>query len=166
MITFVIVDAAGTEVPGLGAAFVLNIAKAGGVFALGTGVKAEMSNGWYSYLSSAADANTVGTVSIFITGAGAVQQNLEFVVETRTITSVQFTYTLTDNDTGLPIEGAQIWFATDIVGSNIVWAGITDAFGVVRDIHSQLPRLDPGTYYVFRQKAGYTFNDPDTEVVS
>jgi len=29
-----------------------------------------------------------------------------------------------------------------------------------------LTNLDPGTYYVWRQKAGYNFADPDTEVVS
>ena len=165
LITFVLIDATGTEVAGLGAAFVLNIGKAGGAFAASAGVKAEMSNGWYSYLATAAEADTVGPVSIYITGAGIIQQNLEYVVETRTVTSVEFTYTVTNVVTGLPIEGVQCWFSTDVAGNNVVWNGTTDAFGVVRDENNRLPRLDPGTYAVFRQKVSFTFVDPDLEVV-
>jgi len=80
--------------------------------------------------------------------------------------AVDWPYTVTDNDTGLPIEGVEVWLTTDIGGTNRVWKGDTDTFGVAKDVHGNNPQLDPGTYYVWRQKAGYTFVDPDTEVVS
>lgn len=79
---------------------------------------------------------------------------------------VEFTYTVTDISTGLPIEGVDVWFTTDAGGTNLKWRGTTDAFGVARDTVNNLPCLDSGTYYVWRNASGYTFDDPDTEVVS
>jgi len=166
LITFVLVDVAFTEVLGLGGTYTLAISKNGGAFAPSAGVKAEIGNGWYSYLTTAAEADTVGAVSVMITDALIKQQNLEYVVESRNSNSLEFTYTVTDVGTGLPIEGVQVWFSTDVGGINRVWYGVTDTFGVARDFHSLLPRLDPGTYAVFREKGGYLFADPDLEVVS
>lgn len=80
--------------------------------------------------------------------------------------AINFTYTVTDSVTTLPIEGVEVWFSTDNPAVNIVWKGDTDAFGVARDVLGNLPALDAGNYFVWRQKAGYTFADPDTEVVS
>ncbi len=79
---------------------------------------------------------------------------------------IEFTYTVTDVTTSLPIEGVECWFTGDIGGTDIVWKGTTDAFGVARDTFDNLPRLDAGTYYVWRRRSGYYFDDPDTEVVS
>ena len=81
-------------------------------------------------------------------------------------TALEFTYTVTDSGTGLPIDGVDVDISTDLAGSNVVWCGVTDAFGVARDEGGNLPRLDPGTYYFWRNKSGYIFADPDTEVVS
>ena len=81
-------------------------------------------------------------------------------------TVVEFTYTVTDAGTGLPIEGVSVDISTDIAGNNIIWCGTTDAFGVARDEHGNLPRLDPGTYYFWRKLSGYIFVDPDVEIVS
>lgn len=80
--------------------------------------------------------------------------------------AINFTYTITDSVTALPIEGVEVWISTDSPAVNIVWKGDTDAFGVARDVNGNLPALDAGTYYFWRQKAGYIFSDPDTEVVS
>lgn len=80
--------------------------------------------------------------------------------------AIAFTYTVTDNVTSNPVEGVEVWFSTDNPATNIVWKGDTDAFGVARDVNGNLPNLDAGTYYVWRQKSGYIFIDPDTEVVS
>jgi hypothetical protein len=80
--------------------------------------------------------------------------------------AINFTYTVTDSVTTLPIEGVEVWFSTDNPAVNIVWKGDTDAFGVARDVLGNLPALDAGNYFVWRQKAGYTFSDPDSEVVS
>lgn len=166
LITFVLVDSAGAEVAGLGTGFTLQISKAGGAFAGSAGTKAEISSGVYKYLATSGESDTVGPVFIKITHASIIQQNLEYCVEQRTINAIEYTYTVTDSVSGLPLEGVQVWFAIDSAGSNVVWAGTTSALGVARDSAGNLPRLDAGTYYIFRQLAGYIFSDPDTEVVS
>lgn len=166
LIKFVLIDSNGAEVAGLGATFTLQISKAGGAFAASAGTKAEIGLGFYSYLSTAGEANTVGPVAIVVTGGGVMQQNLEYVVEQRTVNAIEFTYTITNSVTLDPIDGVYVTFSTDLAGSNVVWAGFTDAFGVARDLSGRLPRLDAGTYYVWRQKAGFQFSDPDTENVS
>ena len=165
LITFVMIDINGSEVAGLGTGFVLSLSKNGGAFSASAGTKAEISNGWYSYTSTAAESDTTGTVSIKVTGAGALQQNLEYVVKARNILGVDYTYTVDDGTD--PIEGAQVWITLDIGGNNTAWTGVTDAFGVARDsINGELPFLDPGTYYFWTQKTDYAFTNPDTEVVS
>ena len=166
-ICFVMVDANYQEVAGLGAAFNLFISKNGGVFNPSTGAKSEIGQGWYSYVSTAAEANTIGPVSIYITGVGCIQQNAEYVVEQRNAACIPFTYTLTNISTGLPVDGAAVWVTTDLAGLNVVWNGDTDAFGVARDASGDLPCLDAGTWYFWATKAGLTANAwPDTEIVS
>jgi hypothetical protein len=81
-------------------------------------------------------------------------------------TAIEFTYTVTNSVTGIPIEGAEVWITTDVAGANIIWKGDTDTFGVARDDAGNLPRLDPGTYQFWTQRAGFTFVNPDAEVVS
>jgi len=165
-IVFVLVNAAGAEVSGLGAVFSLEISKNGGGFVAGVGAKGEIGNGWYTYLATAAEANTVGPVAVRAWGAGTIQQNLEYVVERRVPGAVEYTYTVTDSGTGLPIEGVEVWVTTDIGGSNTVWNGDTDVFGIARDDFGNLPWLDPGTYYFWKQRSGYVDDqNPDTEVV-
>lgn len=170
MITFVLVDANYNEVAGVGNAFTLEVSKAGGAFAASTGVKAEISDGWYSYVLTAAECDTVGPLSVIIPASlvfGYIQQNLEYVVESRTAGCISFAYTVTDSGTGLPISDVEVWFTTDLAGANVVWYGITDAFGVARDAGNNTPCLDAGTYYVWKQKVGYTPDLwPDTEIVS
>lgn len=164
-ILFVMVDSAGAELAGLGSGFTLQLSKNGGAFANSAGTKAEIGSGWYSYLATAGEANTIGPVAIKVTGTGAIQQNLEYVVASRVPNAVAFTYTLTNVSNGNPIEGATVIFATDSNITNIVWSGTTDTFGVARDAAGNLPYLAAGTYYVKSAKAGYTFT-VDTETVS
>lgn len=166
-ITFVMVDITLTEVPGLGAGFVLEVSKNGGAFNPATGILfGEISDGWYYYDLTAVECNTIGPLSVIVNGALCIQQNLLFVVMQYNMTAIAFTYTVTNTVTLLPIEGVQVWFATDLAGTNVVWAGDTDTFGVARDDNGNIPFLDPGTYYIFRQKVGFTFIDPDVEIVS
>ncbi len=73
--------------------------------------------------------------------------------------STAWTYTLTETG-GTPIADATVWVTTDADGHNVVYRGTTDALGVVTFY------LSAGTYYIWRQKAGYTFTNPDTEVIS
>lgn len=164
-ITFVMVDSNGSEVSGLGSGFTLQLAKAGGAFVASGGTKAEMASGWYTYLATAAEANTLGPVSIIVTGAGVIQQNLEYVIQQRNPNAVAFTYTVTAN--GNPLEGVHVFITTDLAGNNVVWAGDTDAFGIARDDLGNLPYLDPGSYYFWKQLSGYSDNqNPDLEVIS
>lgn len=163
-ITFVMVDAGFTEVPGLGAGFSLTVSKAGGAFNPSTGAKAEISNGWYYYDLSAIETNTIGPLSVKVTGAGCIQQNLEYVVEQRNPNAVLFTYTV-QTAGGVPIPSCLVWFCTDIALLNVVWVGSTDVFGVARDSFGNLPLLNPGIYYVRRQCPGYTFPAYDVETV-
>lgn len=163
-ILFVLVDGLGNEVSGLGTTWVLQISKAGAAFVTGAGTKAEISNGFYQYLSTSGESNTVGALAVKITHASIIQQNLTYVVEQRTPLSVSFTYTVTDDVTLLPLDGVCVMFTTDSAGSNIVWTGFTDSLGVARDLNGQLPRLDPGTYFVHKTLSGHVFAT-DSEVV-
>lgn len=166
LITFVMVDALGSEVVGLGNGFTLSISKAGLAFGASGGTKAEIGSGWYSYLTTAAECDTIGPLSIKVTGAGAVQQNLVYAVRASTPAGLSFTYVASNTATLLPESGVAVWISTDIGGSNVIWSGVTDAFGVARDSDGILPLLDPGTYYFWSQKEGFSFTNPDAEVVS
>jgi len=130
----------------------------------------------FAYLSNAiSDAHSdlksaVGNVSVALT-ASDVSDIASAVAAAIGATNfpagaIEFTYTVTDIVTGNPIEGVEVWISTDLAATNIVWKGDTDAFGIAMDVLGNLPRLDAGTYYFWRQKVGYTFTDPDTEVVS
>lgn len=82
-------------------------------------------------------------------------------------TAIEYTYTVTSQTTGFPVSGVRVAVTTDLAGLNRIWAGDTDNFGVARDDYGNLPRLDPGTYYFWKSKAGWVdVQNPDTEVVS
>lgn len=170
LITFVMIDGSGGEVTGLGGTLSMELSKNGGAFGAVAGSQAEIGSGWYSYLSTAGEADTPGPISIRSNGAGAIQQNLEYVVKSRNVNGVEFTYTVTDSVTTNPIEGAVVSISTDIAGSNVIWNGITDVLGIARHtVTNELPFLDPNStpgYYFWTQKSGYTFVNPDLEVVT
>lgn len=94
---------------------------------------------------------TAGSTGLALNGAGGAAGS----------GAITYTYTVTNSDDGLPIAGVAVWVTTDSAGTNVV-AGtlVTDSFGVVTFY------LDAGTYYLWRQLAGWTFANPDTEVVS
>lgn len=74
--------------------------------------------------------------------------------------AISWPYTLTNALTGLPIADADVWITSDSGGANVLASGRTNASGVVTFM------LDAGTVYVWRQKSGWNFTNPDTEVVS
>ena len=165
-ITFVLVDAANVEVTGIGNAFTLELSKNGGAFVPSAGTKSEISDGWYRYIATAGEADTIGIISININHASTIQQNLEYVVEQRTAGAVAYTYTVRDTVTTNPIPGVEVWITTDIPGVNVVWNGNTDTFGIARDESGALPLLDPGTYQFWSKLAGYVFPNPDQELIA
>jgi hypothetical protein len=79
--------------------------------------------------------------------------------------STEVTDILIDDGTD-PIEGAAVWISTDSAGSNVVWAGTTNASGVPKDTNGENPFLDAGTYYVWVQLGGYSFSNPTSKTVS
>lgn len=164
-IHFVLIDGSGVEVTGLGITFTLQIGRESSGFATGQGRKFELGLGHYGYEATAAEAAELGPVSIVITHQDIVQQNLEYVVETRAFIASSYTYTLLDNTNQAPIVGATVIITSDIDGIVTIWSGQTDQFGVARK-YGDLPLLDPGTYYIWRYHPDYTFDDPDVETVT
>jgi hypothetical protein len=73
--------------------------------------------------------------------------------------AITWTYTVTDSITALPIADVDVWATTDSAGANIIASTKTNASGVATFY------LDAGTVYIWRQKSGYTFVNPDTEVI-
>ena len=73
--------------------------------------------------------------------------------------AITFVYTLISSVDGTPIDNADVWVTTDIAGANAIASGVTDLAGQVTFY------LDAGTLYFWRQKDGWTFDNPDTEVV-
>jgi hypothetical protein len=62
---------------------------------------------------------------------------------------------------GNPMDNVQIWISTDEGGANVVAGAIyTDTAGEATFM------LDAGTYYVWREKGGYNFTNPQTWTVS
>lgn len=80
--------------------------------------------------------------------------------------AVEWTYQVTEQGTGDPIEGAEVWITTDVAGDHVIWSGASDALGWARDVFDQHPLLDAGVYHFWVQHAGHVFDNPDTETVS
>ena len=81
-------------------------------------------------------------------------------------TAVEFTYTVVEDGTGNPIEGVKVEIHRNAAGTDHYNSYWTDALGVARDEFGNKPRLDPGTtWYMFRFKGGYSFDNPDTESI-
>jgi hypothetical protein len=71
-----------------------------------------------------------------------------------------WTYTVTNAQTGLPISECEVWASTDADGANVVAHGYTNPSGTVTFY------LPPGVYCIWRRKSGYSFTNPDVEVVT
>ena len=76
--------------------------------------------------------------------------------------AITFTYTLRedDEDTGDPIAAVDVWVTTDEAGSNVIARGTTNSSGSVSFL------LDAGNNYMWRNKPGWSFDNPDLEVIS
>ncbi len=165
-VKFVLDNTSGVEVAGLGTAWAINISPPGNnPFAVGGGTKAEISDGWYYYLATAAEANALGDVALRITHASTRQQNLVYTVQAHPSGSSLHPYQVVDG-AAAPIQGVEVIFNVDVAMSLSIWRGVTDTVGFARDDNQNQPFLDPGTYYVRRTKAGFNFANPDVEVVT
>jgi hypothetical protein len=62
---------------------------------------------------------------------------------------------------GIALSGVECWVATDVNGANVITdIQRTNAVGIVEFL------LDPGTYFLFRRKDGFTFNNPQPFTVN
>ncbi len=73
--------------------------------------------------------------------------------------AVAFTYTLASQSDGSPIAGVRVTASDDIAGSHVIAEAISNAGGVV------IFHLDAGRYYLWREKPGWSFVDPDIQDV-
>lgn len=107
-------------------------------------------------------AFALGVREVFLTVklAGCFTEHIRVELETLNLGTglVAWDYTLTDGVD--PIDNALVWVTTDAAGTDFVCSGYTNATGIVTF------NLNPGTYYIWRQKSGWAFADPDTEVVA
>jgi hypothetical protein len=88
--------------------------------------------------------------------------NLDAKISTRTTLgagATSWTYNVKDGP-GNNLPDVTVWVTSDIAGTVMLASGITNASGNVTF------NLDAGTVYVWSQKSGYNFSNPDTEVVS
>jgi len=97
-----------------------------------------------------ADGDTLKTLSDQLDTSGAIAG----------AGAITFVYTLTSSVTGLPIADADIWATSDEAGVHILASGKTNQYGKVTFY------LDAGTIYIWRQKTGWDFINPDTEIVA
>lgn len=103
---------------------------------------------WITALPGAYGAGTAGHIIGNMTGGTAGAG------------AITWAYTLTSSAGGLPIPDADVWVTSDLAGLNVLASGRTNQNGVVTFF------LDAGTVYVWRQKSGWNFTNPDTETVS
>lgn len=77
-----------------------------------------------------------------------------------TLGAGSISWTITVDDGSNPLDGVDVWITTDASGNNLVARGLTNALGQVTFM------LDAGTYYAWKQLAGYTFTNPQSFEVS
>ena len=78
---------------------------------------------------------------------------------------VSYTLTLPPEGSGTPIANAEVHISTDPAGLNVIAAGTTNVLGELVINGQTVFWLPKGTFYYWRSKAGYSFTNPDTEVV-
>lgn len=114
---------------------------------------------WPSTLPFAVLVYDAGSGTL-IPGAVVDFNRQDFADASSGVGAVTFVYTLTSSVDATAINGADVWVTTDEDGENVVARGVTDAFGNVTFY------LDAGDYYIWRQLAGWSFDNPDTETVA
>lgn len=110
---------------------------------------------WDTTLPGAYAAGKAG----YILGTN-LDQKISLINQSPGTGAITFTYTLTNSVGGAAISGADVWVTSDSGGTTVVASGTTNGSGQV------VFYLDAGTYYFWRQKAGWNFTNPDTETVS
>lgn len=165
-INFLMVDSTDHITGKTGLTPTVTLSKNGAAFGAAAGAVTEIANGWYSLAGNATDRNTLGELLVHATASGADQFDIQYAivaydpfagVTTLGAGATAKTYTVTDGTN--PIADVDVWVTTDIAGNSVVASGKSNSSGQV------VFYLDSGvTYYIWRQKDGYNFTNPDTEV--
>ena len=139
----------------------------GGGFVNTAGVLVSLGNGAYYVQLTAAELSAVGSFMVRYKSANTAEFQTEHNIKVRPfgdeVGDGTIVFTWTELTSGaIPIDNVQVEFSTDALKANVVASGFTNAFGQLQVL------LDPGTYYVWRSKAGYnpTTPNPITQVVS
>ena len=127
----------------------------------GGGTVTHEGNGYHSYAPTQAETNYTHVAFTF-TGTGAITSTVQVYTELSAAGTgaIEWDYTLTLASVGTPIADANVWVTSDVAGTDVLASGTTDQSGVVTFF------LDAGTVYVFRQRSGFNFVNPDVEIVS
>ena len=124
-----------------------------------------------SYSATIGSLGSPGPVNVRIHDTGAANitiQTYQVAIEgdaevyTSSLTSAGaeiFTYTALVNGT-IPLSNTEVWVTVDSAGTNVIASGLTNVAGQVTFL------LDPGTYYLWQQKPGYDFSNPQTITVT
>lgn len=134
----------------------------GGIQAPGAGAVTHEGSGFHSYVPSQAETN-YAHVAFTFEGAGAVPTTVQVYTELAAAGTgaITWTYTLTNSVNGQPIADADVWVTSDAQGLNVLASGKTDQAGVVTFF------LDAAAaVYVWRQKSGWNFSNPDVEQIA
>lgn len=146
----------------------VTISKNGGVFGSAEGAVSEIGNGWYALAGNADDRDTLGSLLIHAEAAGADDYDMDYYIVRfdpfQTAGTRTNVYTVYDVDGVAPLEGCEVWATSDLAGLyEIANRGLSDDAGQ----HTFYFDLVAGTsVYIWRRKSGYTFTNPDTEVVA
>lgn len=130
-------------------------------------VQSEATDALNAYDPPTKDEMDSAIAEISITGGDATLANQQTIISMLNSVggvagsgAITWTYTLTEQGSGDPIGDADVWVTTDLAGSNIIASGKTNQSGVMTFY------LDAGTVYIWKQKSGWNFTNPDTETVS
>jgi len=148
-----------------GSAFVAGVSVAvtgdGGTQTPGAGTLAHEGNGLWSYVPTQAETN-FAHVAFTFTGANAVPTTVQVYTELAAagVGAITWSYTLTSSVDASPIADADVWVTSDAQGTNVLASGKANQAGVVTFF------LDAGQVFVWRQKSGWNFSNPDPETVA
>jgi hypothetical protein len=151
------VNASNVEVASLGGSgLTVQLLKPGTTsFAATTGSKNEVGNGWYELTAEPSESDTRGEIAIKVTGSGALQQNLVYMIGDPREGFGATAHTIQIVVDGSPVDGAEVWITTDSAGNNIVAGTLTtNSDGNVTFY------LDSGTYYSWVQHGSNNFTNP------
>jgi hypothetical protein len=105
--------------------------------------------------------STLSATDIISDGTAFQGAYIDAAISSRvTLGSGSVSWVITINVDGSPKDGVDVWITTDEAGANVIARGDTDDSGQVTFL------LDTGSYYAWKQLAGYSFTNPEAFTVT